>query len=99
MEKLLSIPTPREMIISNLEEKLPEGMGAEVIITIPKGKELAKKTLNPRLGIVNGISILGTTGFARSMNLKSYKTSFRCQIDVAVAEGYKVSCFCTGKYR
>jgi cobalt-precorrin-5B (C1)-methyltransferase len=89
-------PTPREMIVSNIEEKLPDGMGAEVIITIPKGKELAKKTLNPRLGIVNGISILGTTGFARSMNLKSYKTSFRCQIDVAVAEGYKDLVFVPG---
>jgi cobalt-precorrin-5B (C1)-methyltransferase len=89
-------PTPREMIVSNIEEKLPDGMGAEVIITIPKGKELAKKTLNPRLGIVNGISILGTTGFARSMNLKSYKTSFRCQIDVAVAEGYKYLVFVPG---
>ena len=81
-------PTPREMIISNLKKNIPEDMGADVVISVPAGKELAKKTLNSRLGIVNGISILGTTGFARSMNLKSYKTSYRCQIDVAVAEGY-----------
>jgi cobalt-precorrin-5B (C1)-methyltransferase len=81
-------PTPREMIISNLKKNMPEDMGADVVISVPAGKELAKKTLNSRLGIVNGISILGTTGFARSMNLKSYKTSYRCQIDVAVAEGY-----------
>ncbi len=89
-------PTPMEMIVSNLEDNLPEGMGAEVTIKIPEGKELAKKTLNPRLGIVGGISILGTTGFARSMNLKSYKTSFRCQIDVAVAEGYTDLVFVPG---
>src|SRR5664280_1502133 len=44
-------PTPLKMIISNLKEYLPEGMGAEVIISAPAGKELAKKTLNPRLGI------------------------------------------------
>ena len=84
------------MIISNLTKKLPEGMGADVVISIPAGKELAKRTLNPRLGIVDGISILGTTGFARSMNLKSYKTSYRCQIDVAVAEGYTELVFVPG---
>ncbi len=89
-------PTPREMIISNLQKNLPKGKGAEVIITVPGGKELAKRTLNPRLGIVGGISILGTTGIARSMNLKSYKTSYRCQIDVAVAEGYTDLVFVPG---
>ncbi|MGB7968380.1 MAG: cobalt-precorrin-5B (C(1))-methyltransferase CbiD [Methanobacterium sp.] len=89
-------PTPREMIISNLSKNLPDGMGADVTISVPKGKELAKRTLNSRLGIVDGISILGTTGFARSMNLKSYKTSYRCQIDVAVAEGYKDLVFVPG---
>lgn len=89
-------PTPMEMIVSNLESHLPEGKGAEVTISIPKGKELAKRTLNPRLGVVGGISILGTTGFARSMNLKSYKESYRCQIDVAVAEGYEYLVFVPG---
>ncbi len=71
-------------------------MGAEVIISVPEGEEIAKKTLNPRLGILDGISILGTTGFARSMNLKSYKTSYKCQIDVAVAEGYNDLVFVPG---
>ncbi|MDD3985813.1 MAG: cobalt-precorrin-5B (C(1))-methyltransferase CbiD, partial [Methanobacterium sp.] len=89
-------PTPRQMIITNLLNNLPEGKGVEVIISVPGGKELAKKTLNPRLGIIDGISILGTTGLARSMNLKSYKTSYRCQIDVAVAEGYNVLVFVPG---
>ncbi|MTK64501.1 MAG: cobalamin biosynthesis protein CbiD [Methanobacterium sp.] len=89
-------PTPMEMIVSNIESHLPEGKGAEVTISIPQGKELAKRTLNPRLGVVGGISILGTTGFARSMNLKSYKESYRCQIDVAVAEGYEYLVFVPG---
>lgn len=89
-------PTPMEMIRSNLTDNLPKNVGAEVIISVPSGKEVAEKTLNPRLGIIGGISILGTTGFARSMNLKSYKTSFRCQIDVAVAEGYKDLVFVPG---
>ena len=89
-------PTPREMIISNLSKNLPEGTGADVTIIVPAGKELAKRTLNSRLGIMDGISILGTTGFARSMNLKSYKTSYKCQIDVAVAEGYHDLVFVPG---
>ena len=89
-------PTPFNMIVSNLKEYLPKGKGAKVVISVPTGKELAKKTLNPRLGIIDCISILGTTGFARSMNLKSYKTSFRCQIDVAVAEGYDYLVFVPG---
>ena len=89
-------PTPMEMIVSNLESHLPEGKGAEVTIIVPQGKELAKRTLNPRLGVVGGISILGTTGFARSMNLKSYKESYRCQIDVAVAGGYEYLVFVPG---
>ena len=89
-------PTPKEMILSNLSKNLPDGMGADVVINVPNGKELAKKTLNSRLGIIGGISILGTTGFARSMNLKSYKTSYKCQIDVAVAEGYHDLVFVPG---
>jgi len=89
-------PTPMEMIISNLQSNLPNDTGAEVIISIPQGKKLAKKTLNPRLGVIGGISILGTTGFARSMNLKSYKVSYRCQIDVAIAEGYDYLVFVPG---
>lgn len=89
-------PTPMEMIVSNLESHLPEGKGAEVTIIVPHGNELAKRTLNPRLGVVGGISILGTTGFARSMNLKSYKESYRCQIDVAVAGGYEYLVFVPG---
>lgn len=89
-------PTPMEMIVSNLESHLPGGKGAEVTIIVPQGNELAKRTLNPRLGVVGGISILGTTGFARSMNLKSYKESYRCQIDVAVAGGYDYLVFVPG---
>lgn len=89
-------PTPMDMIINNLKNHLPEGFGADVTINIPAGRELAKKTLNPRLGIEGGISILGTTGYARSMNLKSYKTSYKCQIDIAVAEGYNDLVFVPG---
>ncbi|MCP4715687.1 MAG: cobalt-precorrin-5B (C(1))-methyltransferase, partial [Deltaproteobacteria bacterium] len=55
-------PVPRMMIKTALQEILPSGTGADVTISVSRGKELAKKTLNPRLGITGGISILGSTG-------------------------------------
>ncbi len=65
-------PVPRQQITENvlaaLGEVVPEGpailerIGLEVIISVPEGEHLARKTLNPRLGIIGGISILGTSG-------------------------------------
>ena len=78
-------PVPRKMIIKNLGDMLPEGKVAKVTISIPEGEEIAKKTMNPKLGIVGGISILGTTGIARSMSSEAYKNSIVTQIDVALA--------------
>ncbi|MBR6023635.1 MAG: cobalamin biosynthesis protein CbiD [Methanobrevibacter sp.] len=78
-------PVPRKMIKRNLENKVPEGKSAKVIISIPEGCEIAKKTMNPKLGIVGGISVLGTTGIARSMSSEAYKNSIVTQIDVAIA--------------
>jgi cobalt-precorrin-5B (C1)-methyltransferase len=89
-------PIPREMINSNLQELLPKDKGAEVVISVPGGEKLAEKTLNSRLGIMGGLSILGTTGLARSMNMDSYRKSFKCQLDVAVAENYKELIFVPG---
>jgi cobalt-precorrin-5B (C1)-methyltransferase len=73
------------MIIKNLEDKIPEGKLAKVTISIPEGIEIARKTMNPKLGIIGGISVLGTTGIARSMSSEAYKNSIVTQIDVALA--------------
>ncbi len=78
-------PVPRRMIIENLKNKVPEGKIAKVTISIPEGEEIAKKTMNPKLGIIGGISVLGTTGIARSMSSDAYKNSIVTQIDVAIA--------------
>ena len=78
-------PVPRKMIFENLTHKVPEGKIAKVTITIPEGKKIAKKTMNPKLGIVDGISILGTTGIARSMSSEAYKNSIVKQLDVVIA--------------
>ncbi len=89
-------PIPRQMIEVNLKKVLPKGKGVEVTISVPKGEEIARKTMNSRLGITGGISILGTTGIARPMSSKAYKESLACQIDVAVAEGYEDLIFVPG---
>ena len=78
-------PIPRRMIKKNLEDKVPENKMAKVTISIPEGEKIAKKTMNPKLGIVGGISILGTTGIARSMSSEAYKNSIVTQLDVAMA--------------
>ncbi len=78
-------PVPRSMIVKNLEDKVPEGKVVKVTISIPEGVEIARKTMNPKLGIVGGISVLGTTGIARSMSSEAYKNSIVTQIDVAIA--------------
>ncbi|MBQ2831510.1 cobalt-precorrin-5B (C(1))-methyltransferase CbiD [Methanobrevibacter sp.] len=78
-------PVPRSMIVKNLEDKIPDGKIAKVVISIPEGKNIARKTMNPKLGIVDGISVLGTTGIARSMSSEAYKNSIVKQIDVAIA--------------
>lgn len=63
-------PSARKQIMLAIEQALEEtGLtGAEVQLSIPRGAELAEKTLNPRLGVVGGISILGSTGFVEPWN-------------------------------
>ncbi|MBQ6098280.1 MAG: cobalamin biosynthesis protein CbiD [Methanobrevibacter sp.] len=78
-------PGPRKMIVKNLSDKIPDGKVAKVTISIPEGINIARKTMNPKLGIVDGISVLGTTGIARSMSSDAYKNSIVTQIDVALA--------------
>lgn len=78
-------PVPRKMIVNNLKDKVPKDKIAKVTISIPEGEKIAKKTMNPKLGIVGGISILGTTGIARSMSSEAYKNSIVTQLDVALA--------------
>lgn len=89
-------PVPRSMIVKNLTDKVPEGKIAKVTISIPEGKEIAKKTMNPKLGIIDGISVLGTTGIARSMSSDAYKNSIVTQLDVAIASGIEDLVFVPG---
>lgn len=93
-------PVPRKMIEEAIREGARvQGHGSggsncdeacpllEVTISVPDGKELAKKTLNERLGIVGGISILGTTGIVRPVSAAAWTATISSSMDVAKAMG------------
>ena len=96
-------PVPMKMIREAVMEAIKEGSrvkGQEVLeitISVPKGKELAKKTLNSRLGIIGGISILGTTGIVEPMSVDAYTETISLGIDMAVAAGLNEIVFTPGR--
>lgn len=92
-------PVPKKMINENLRnigEKVLEKNGISVLISIPKGRELGPKTDNPRLGIKNGISILGTSGIVIPFSTAAYAASIRQSMDVAIAMGNDTVVLTTG---
>ena len=92
-------PIPRKMITENLTltgKKILEKNGIKVVISVPKGKELGPKTDNPRIGIVDGISILGTSGIVIPYSTASFAAAIRQQIDVVVSMGDDTVILTTG---
>lgn len=79
--------TPRRMIREALIPLLPERSGVQVTIAIPGGEELAKRTFNPRLGIVGGLSVIGTSGIVRPFSNDAFIASIRKEASVAKAIG------------
>ena len=88
-------PGPRQLIKNVAAEFGVKGLDVE--ISIPAGVELAKKTLNPILGVEGGISVIGSTGVLRPMSEEAFKNSLVPQIDVAKAAGYTSLIFVPGK--
>lgn len=81
-------PIPRKMIASELS-KLYNG-GIDVTISVPNGKDIASRTLNFKVGVVDGISILGTSGIVRPLSSDAYIESIAREIDVCKAVGANV---------
>ncbi len=83
-------PVPRRMITEHLADiavRLDTAPDVEVTISIPGGERLARKTLNGRLGIEGGLSILGTTGIVTPYSCSAWIEAMRQGLDVAVASG------------
>ena len=88
-------PGPRKLI-QKVAAEFNIG-GLEVEISIPAGVKLAKKTLNPILGVEGGLSVIGSTGVLRPMSEEAFKNSLVPQIDVAKAAGFDTLIFVPGK--
>ena len=93
-------PTPLKMINQAIEEILEKQQknryGLSILISVPKGEEIAKRTDNPRLGIIGGISILGTSGIVIPYSTASFAASIRQSIDVSIAMGSDTVIMTTG---
>jgi len=99
MGKAAINPTPMKMLEQAVREVAKEQLkkhGIDVVISVPKGEEIAKKTDNPRLGIIGGISILGTTGIVLPYSTASFAASIRQSLDVAIAMGADTAVLTTG---
>lgn len=92
---------PREMITREVQEvcRICDFHGTlHILISVPDGEALAERTFNPRLGIVGGISILGTTGIVEPMSSQALKETIRVELRQQRAEGQTVAAVSPGNY-
>jgi cobalt-precorrin-5B (C1)-methyltransferase len=90
-------PVPRRQIVAAVGEVIDlTAGGAVAVLSVPGGERMARKTTNPRLGIVGGISILGTTGIVRPFSTAAWRASVEQAIDVIAAEGLDTVVLSTG---
>jgi cobalt-precorrin-5B (C1)-methyltransferase len=88
-------PVPRAMITQAVGEVVG-GRGVRVVISVPDGEKMARKTTNRRLGVLGGISILGTTGIVRPFSTASWRASVVQAVQVAAAQQADTIVLCTG---
>lgn len=92
---------PRRMILEAVDsqrECFGYHGGLEILISIPRGKELAGKTFNPRLGIVGGISVLGTSGIVEPMSEKALTDTIFLEMKVLKEDGHDFCYIVPGNY-
>ena len=92
-------PVPRRMILAAVLEALgvKTGKALQVVISVPQGEELAEKTLNKRLGIVGGLSILGTTGIVHPVSAEAWTATIEASLAVAKEAGLGEVVLSTGR--
>jgi cobalt-precorrin-5B (C1)-methyltransferase len=87
-------PAPREQIRRSVREVTDQGL--KIVISIPGGEKLAARTFNPRLGVIGGLSILGTQGRVRPFSCPALRESLKCALNVAQAGGIRAPVFVPG---
>ena len=95
-------PVPRRMIREAIAEALAQHASDLknrfiITISIPEGEDLAKKTLNKRLGIIGGLSVLGTTGIVRPVSAEAWTATISTSMSVASKAGIKEIVLSTGR--
>jgi len=90
-------PIPKKMIEKEMKKIFPEG-GIRIKIWIPEGEEIAKKTFNPRLGIIGGISVIGTSGIVEPMSEEAFKESIRLEMNMFMKNNKHRVIFTFGNY-
>ena len=92
-------PVPRRMILASVLEAFGTKAGkiVQVVISVPRGEELAEKTLNKRLGIVGGLSILGTTGIVHPVSAEAWTATIEASLSVAKEAGLTEVVLSTGR--
>ena len=95
---------PRKMILDGVRaelenQSLPDDFqGLEVTISVPEGEKIAKQTFNPKLGIVGGISILGTSGIVEPMSEQALLDTIKLEINVRKSQGFRILPVVPGNY-
>lgn len=89
-------PVPRRLLKETLE--FYSNTGLETVISVPEGREVAKKTFNKHLGIEGGISILGTKGIVYPMSEAAYVKTFILEMDMYLEQGHKKFILTPGNY-
>jgi cobalt-precorrin-5B (C1)-methyltransferase len=91
-------PVPMQMIVESICQVVSVNTGIEVELTIPKGIELAKRTFNERLGIVGGLSILGTSGIVVPMSDEAFKDTLALELSILAQNNHKNVVLVPGNY-
>ncbi|MHB1347313.1 MAG: cobalt-precorrin-5B (C(1))-methyltransferase CbiD [Candidatus Humimicrobiaceae bacterium] len=89
-------PAPLKMIFDNVSRYIKPGEGYIITISIPDGEKIASRTFNPRLGVIGGLSVLGTTGYVEPKSVDALCKTIEILIDMAESSRFKDVVFVPG---